>query len=219
MNDIIKNVKNINNIDINPLVICHRINTIEQLQKIPEQYGIEIDLRDSNNKIIVTHDPFTTGPEFKDYIKHYKHAFIILNIKSEGIEWEIIKLLKEYNIKNYFFLDCSFPMIYKLYKYYKENRDNKDANFVRIILPVAIRYSEYESLDTIKLLLNEFKMGFYVWIDCFNKIPDIKEIKNIKQIKTCLVSSELQGRFNEHESYKQFAITNNIDMICTKYMD
>ena len=94
--------------------IAHRINTIPELKQVPRNYGIEFDVRDSNGELLITHDPFTIGPIFEEYIRHFRHRFMIINVKSEGIEFRIIQLLEKYNITNYFFLDCSFPMIWKL---------------------------------------------------------------------------------------------------------
>jgi hypothetical protein len=97
------------------LFCCHRINTSIELQHINPKYGIEIDLRDnSQGQIYLAHDPFTEGELFDNFLKLYTHSFIILNIKSERIEYKVLELLKKYNITNYFFLDSSFPMIYKL---------------------------------------------------------------------------------------------------------
>lgn len=187
------------------LFIAHRINRIEELATIPAEYGIEIDLRDSANKIIVTHDPFTDGVEFEEFIKHYHHSFIILNIKCEGIEFKIKEILVKYNITNYFFLDSSFPMIYKLVK-------SGDHN-------VALRFSEFEDINTI---LNMRGMVKWVWIDCFNTLPlDITNYKIFRDngFNLCLVSPELQGRDNEIESYKHILNKSdiNVDAICTKY--
>ena len=38
--------------------IAHRINKIDELKTIPSQYGVEIDLRPQNDKIILEHDAF-----------------------------------------------------------------------------------------------------------------------------------------------------------------
>ena len=43
------------------LYIAHRINTIKELLKVPKKYGVEIDLRDHGDKIILQHDPFKKG--------------------------------------------------------------------------------------------------------------------------------------------------------------
>ena len=65
------------------LYCCHRINTIDELKQIDVEYGIEIDLRDNlNGEIYLSHDPFITGELFDNFLKFYKHKFIILNIKT-----------------------------------------------------------------------------------------------------------------------------------------
>ena len=94
--------------------IAHRINTIQELKKIPKEYGVELDLRDFGDRLILQHDPFIDGEDFSEYLKNYEHGTMILNIKSERIERKVLGLMQKYNIKDYFFLDSSFPMIYSL---------------------------------------------------------------------------------------------------------
>ena len=77
------------------IYIAHRINTIEQLQKVPNRYGVEVDLRDYNDKLILQHDPFLNGQLFDEYLKYFNHNFLILNIKSERIEFTVLDLLKK----------------------------------------------------------------------------------------------------------------------------
>ena len=101
--------------------IAHRVNTIEEFRKVPKEYGVELDLRDFGERLILQHDPFIDGEDFEDYLKFYNHGTMILNIKSERIEIMTLKLLKKYNIKNYFFLDSSFPMIHLLSKEGEKN--------------------------------------------------------------------------------------------------
>ncbi len=186
------------------IYIAHRINTIEELKKIPANVGVEIDLRDKSNNLILQHDPFKDGENFEEYLKHYNHELMILNIKSERIENRILELLKKYNVTNYFFLDSSFPMIVQL-----SNQGEKNS---------ALRFSELEGIDTILAMQNRVN---WVWIDCFTKLPITQQIA--QQLKTagfkiCLVSPELQGRDHEIEAYKSYlkdhAIT--VDAICTK---
>ncbi len=183
---------------------CHRINTIKQLKKIPKYNGVEIDLRDHNEEIIIQHDPFKKGLKFSTFLSFYHHKFLILNIKSEGIEYKVLKILKFYKIKKYFFLDSSFPMIVNLIK-------KKEKN-------IALRFSDLESIETIK---NFRYMVDWVWLDCFKKIPlDVKIYKLLRKYKykICLVSPELHGRRVKNERainlIKQKKI--NIDMLCTK---
>lgn len=196
-----KKIKINNNIVINTIFIIHRINTIEELNNIDKQFGVEIDLRDKNDKIILSHDPFKDGEYFDRYLNYYKHKIIILNIKSERIEKPIIDILNKNYINDYFFLDSSFPMIYLLNKQYNNNN-------------IALRYSEFESINT-----NLDKYYKYIWIDCFTKFPLNKEIyENIKNKKICIVSPELQQQFNKIEEYRDILLRENIipNYICCK---
>lgn len=184
--------------------ISHRINTIDELKNAPIDCGVEIDIRDNGNRLILSHDPFKQGIEFEDYLKYYNHGTMILNIKSERIEHRVLELIRKYQIKDYFFLDSSFPMIYLLTK---EGEDN-----------IAIRYSEYEGLDTI---LNMKDLVKWVWVDCFSRLPITSEsyaiLKN-NGFKLCLVSPELQGQPEKIDEYKAYLESEQIkfDAICCK---
>lgn len=187
------------------LYISHRINTLSELLVTPSHYGVEIDLRDYQDDIILTHDPFEPGEYFTNFLEHYHHAFLILNIKSERIEHRVLKLLQTYQIINYFFLDSSFPMIYQLTQQ-GERR-------------IALRYSEYEGLENILLMSNKIE---WVWVDCFTSFPlttvKYQLLKN-QGLKICIVSPELQQQPGKLIEYAQYMHTHNIipDMICTKY--
>ena len=185
--------------------IAHRINKKEELEKVSREYGVEIDLRDNiDGTIYINHDPFVLGENFENYLKEYNHGTMILNIKSERIELKILELLKKYNIKNYFFLDSSFPMIKLL-------SDKGEKN-------IALRYSEYEGLDTLEKMQGKVD---WVWVDCFTKLPiDNKIYRKIKDMgyKLCLVSPELQGQPEKIELYAKQIKGEKIefDAICTK---
>ena len=189
-----------------PQIIAHRINKIADLKKIPQNFGVEIDLRAHNDRIIITHDPFDYqgAEDFEDYLAAYKHQTLILNIKSERIELKILHLLKKYHIENYFFLDCSFPMIWALVNQGENN--------------IALRFSEFEGYDTIFNLVDKIR---WVWIDCFTKLPINKEIYDkfrSHNLKLCLVSPELQNQDHKLEDYKALLGKEQIhlDAICTK---
>ena len=77
--------------------ISHRVNTREELGKIPSEYGVELDLRDDlNGRIYIQHNPFEPGEDFEEYLKAYHHGTMILNVKSERIEHKILELLSKY---------------------------------------------------------------------------------------------------------------------------
>ena len=89
--------------NLKPLIICHRRNTIKQLLDTPVEYGIEIDVRTFNNKIILNHDPLKKGIILNKWIKKFNHKFLIINIKEEGLEKYVKKILKKKISKNFFF--------------------------------------------------------------------------------------------------------------------
>lgn len=184
--------------------IAHRINTIAELKNVPTEYGVEIDLRDFGDRLILQHDPFIDGEDFEEYLKHYNHGIMILNIKSERIEYKVLELIQKYEIKKYFFLDSSFPMIYSLSKGGNKN--------------IALRFSEFEGIDTI---LNMSGKVEWVWVDCFTHLPIDNTICHIlkeNSFKLCLVSPELQQQNEKIEEYKILLKNNKIlfDAICTK---
>lgn len=185
--------------------ISHRVNKKEELIKLPKEYGVEIDLRDDlTGRIYMEHDPFKDGEDFEEYLKAYNHGTMILNVKSERIEHKILELLKKYNIKDYFFLDSTFPMIKLL-------SDNGEKN-------IALRYSEYEGMDTVRVMAGKVE---WIWVDCFTKLPInngiYKEMKNMGY-KLCLVSPELQGQPEKIDEYAKQIRDEKIefDAICTK---
>lgn len=185
--------------------IAHRINTVKELKELPHEFGVELDLRDFGTDLILEHDPFVGGEHFEDYLKHYQHGLMILNIKSERIEFKVLELLKKYNISEYFFLDSSFPMINLLASQGENNS--------------AIRFSEFEGLDTVLAMKDKVK---WVWVDCFTKLPiNTENFKILKDagFKLCLVSPELQGRDQDIEEYKTYLNQQKVtfDLICTKY--
>jgi len=185
--------------------IAHRINTIKELKKVPKEYGVEVDLRDFGDRLILQHDPFKNGEDFEEYLKHYDHGTIILNIKSERIEFRVIDLLIKYKVKDYFFLDCSFPMIYLLSEQGEKN--------------IALRFSEFEGLNTIMKMKGRVK---WVWVDCFTKLPLTRETYRSlsANFEICIVSPELQERsVKEIEQYKNLLKPFAVDAICTKRVE
>lgn len=187
------------------LFVCHRINSSNELELIDRNYGIEVDIRDHNENIVLAHDPFNTGESIEHFFDRYNHQLAILNIKSERIEFKIIEEMNKKNIRNYFFLDSSFPMIHTLSKLGIKNN--------------AIRVSEYECIDT---ALKSANLAEWVWIDCFTRFPlNKKSFKKLKRsgFKICIVSPELQGFGVEKiKEFKRLIDKEKIkpDAICAK---
>ena len=175
------------------LKIAHRINTIKGLKDVPVEYGVEVDIRTFDNKLIVVHEPFQKGELLDDYLKKFKeskHKFIILEIKEEGIEKQVIALCKKHSVDNYFLLSVSFPFIYLL---------SKEG-----ISKLALRYSEYEDINTCLSLKDRVE---WVWVDTFTKNPlDAINYKTLKDagFKLCLVCPSRWGREADLSKYKQY---------------
>lgn len=209
-----------NNIVLNIHFICHRVNTIEQLKVLENQpfFGVELDVRDDplnpDNQIHIAHDAFHYGDNFEKYVKLYSQSkyankkTMIVNVKSEQVEYRCMDILEKYNMTNYFFLDSSFPMIYKLNRLAKPPR-------------IACRYSEYEPMEIFKA---QESMVSDIWIDCFTKFPlDILDYSlfRLKKKRICLVSPELQGQPEKIEEYRKQVFDNVYktflcDSICCK---
>lgn len=187
------------------LKIAHRINTLQQLKNVPTSQGIELDIRAYENQLILHHDPFVKGELFEDILKEYQHQTLILNTKCEGMENEILALLEQYQITDYFFLDLSLPFLVKF------------AN--KGLKKIAVRFSEFEPI--------EFALAFagkvdWVWVDCFNHLPlNISTYQELKKhFKICLVSPELQGyELNRITEFTEQISEMEIDAVCTKRPD
>ena len=189
--------------------ILHRINTIALLKKTPSNFGVEIDIRSNGTSLILHHDPYEKGELLEDWIKLYHHGTLILNVKEEGLEASVLKLMKRYKIKDFFFLDQSFPFLRKI-ALMGESR-------------CAVRVSEYENIET---ALSLSGLVEWVWVDCFTRFPlKKKEADQLTNagFRLCFVSPELQGR-KERAHIIEFRRELELlgikgDAVCTKYAD
>lgn len=187
--------------------IRHRINTRADLATVDPAHGVELDLRDRGERLILAHDPFSDGEDFADYLRDYRHGTMILNIKSERIEERVLaELAAAGTVREYFFLDCSFPMIRHL--------------VARGEARIAVRYSEFEPLENVLAVAGQVE---WVWVDCFTRMPlDAEAYSRIKDagFKLCAVSPELQKRAVETiPAYRTELAPYPMDAICTKRPD
>lgn len=158
--------------------IIHRVNQIENLKKIPQEYGCEIDIRADGSKLILNHDPFSNGDNFIDYLDEYKNGTLVLNIKESGIEDTVLKEVRLRGIKSYFLLDVEFPYLFQATKKGERN--------------IAIRFSEKEPIESLNLFQDKLD---WVWIDTITTFPVNVENKHFfKNLKTCLVCPSRWGR-------------------------
>ncbi len=173
-------------------------------------YGIEFDIRDSDEKLVVSHNmPSSSNILLLETVLELYNALnsqtvLALNIKSDGILSEIMAIISQYNISNYFIFDMSVPETIVASK--------KNISFFT-------RQSEYEISPVL------YKESKGVWLDCFiemwyNKDVINQHIENNKQV--AIVSPELHKR-SYIECWKfikenNFHTNNNI-ILCTDLPD
>jgi len=198
-------------------IINHRINNLTDLENIPNNQGIEVDVRYHENQLILNHDPFGHHHEVStkliDLLKKWGgYGPLILNIKTEGIEKACIKVLKEYKVKNWFFLDMSMPYFIK-YSEKAFNDNLKDFSIENL----AVRFSDKEPIEYALSFKNKAR---WIWVDYYLKFPlnhkTISLFKNAK-FKICLVSPELQEKsIFTPKQLAEICKGFNIDAVCTK---
>lgn len=186
--------------------IAHRRNTVDELKATPAELGVEIDIRSHGPDLVLHHDPFVDGTPFGDWLAHYRHRLVILNVKEEGLEARVLAEMAAHGIEEFFFLDQSFPFLIRTARA-GERRS-------------AVRVSEYESLDTALSLAG---LVDWVWLDCFTRFPlGRAEADRLADagFRLCLVSPELQGRAAPREIEAMRALVEGlgirIDAVCTK---
>ena len=187
-------------------IIHHRRNSISLLKTTLNKYGVEVDIRTFGKDLIIQHDPYLKGEKFSEWIKHYSHKFLIINLKEEGLEEKVLKYLKKYNIHDFFFLDQSYPSIFKFALLREKN--------------CSIRVSEFESIETALNFKNKID---WIWVDTYTKLAlNISEYKILKSanFKLCLVSPEI-NKMNKFDIEKIKDIIKErkfkFDAVCTKF--
>jgi len=144
-------------------------------------YGVEVDVRDNHNQLVVSHGPpKTKALPFKKVLelwsRHGSNLTLAINIKADGLQQLLQKALKTYRNMNYLVFDMSFPDM---------------IHFLKRRMRVYSRISDYEEIP---LLYNKAQG---IWLDAFHstwfRSRDIlKHLRNGKDV--CLVSPELHGR-------------------------
>ena len=165
--------------------IIHRVNKSEDLISLPSDFGIEIDIRSDGQNLVLGHDPKQYTENLESYIESFKHSFLIANIKESGIENQVIQSMNEKKIENFFLLDVEFPYILQ--------NNKKNGNYL------SLRYSKYESIESIKPFIGKVK---WIWVDTYADFNVDKNIANIlKNFKICIVSP---SRWNSEYDLKYF---------------
>jgi len=178
-------------------IIKHRVLSVNEIDK---KFGAEIDVRDHDGKIVLSHAMSKIDNEFfSDFLEQFpRKSFLAINVKSSEIENKLKDILTLKNHQKYFVFDFAFPSLRKALK---------------LGLNCAFRLSEYE-----KDIHNNCD---WVWVDCFDKIwYDKKMLEDLKKrrLKIALVSPEIHNRSenkDEFEKIKEFVRFELVDAICT----
>jgi len=196
-----------------PEIICHRgcwrkpaeKNTFEALaQSFRRGWGVETDVRDCDGRLVVSHDPPSRSAlDARHLLEEYRRssagASLAINIKADGLQSLLRRVLNEFDIERYFVFDMSIP---------------ETVVYLREGFHVFVRQSEWEPVP----LLYEEARG--VWMDCFVRdwiVEDdiVPHVSAGKQV--CLVSPEIHGRPAEvvWERLAEMSLDDGRVMLCT----
>jgi len=183
------------------ITIIHKVNSIENLKKIPKNYGVELDIRNGPSGLLLSHEPSNEGTLFEEYLEEYNNELLVANIKESGVEDEAIRLIKNKNIENFFLLDVEFPYIYQ--------------NFELNNQYLSSRFSKYESIESVENLINKVQ---WLWVDTYSDfVIDSNCAEVMNNFKICLVSPSRWGTPQLMDTYikkfKNFSIKIDAIMI------
>lgn len=187
------------------LLIEHRVNTVDHLHRVPRSHGVEVDVRDSGGHLTLSHDPFEAGERLEDYLRSYEHAFIVFNMKCDGLEADVLALARARGISDFFLLDVAAPSLVRLARS-GERR-------------IAVRFSEFEPVESAMALAG---LVDWAWIDCFTRFPLDPERHALlrRHFRLCLVSPELQRHpRSEVRAYRDLLATTPVDAVCSDVCD
>lgn len=144
-------------------------------------FGTETDVRDRDGRLVISHDMADSHSmpleQFFDiYCAHDKSLPLALNIKADGLQAELKKLLEIYCVDNYFVFDMAVP---------------DGLIYARNSFHTYTRHSEIEPVPAF------YEIAQGVWLDEFHShwLDDavIKQHRRMGKA-VCIVSPELHRR-------------------------
>ena len=171
-----------------------------------EGFGTETDIRDNGSNLVISHDMASnTAMPLEDFLDIYRsfggHLPLALNIKADGLQTELKRLLNEYKVEKYFVFDMAVP---------------DGLLYVQQKFVTFTRHSEYETIPSF------YDLAQGIWLDEFlgHWITDAVIEEHFKSGKSiCIVSPELHNRDNsaEWQHYRELEqkIGNDQLMLCT----
>jgi glycerophosphoryl diester phosphodiesterase len=170
-------------------------------------FGVETDIRDSNQELVVSHDMPAGGElalerllERAVSVIGHEHLTLALNIKSDGLSQTLSNILAKFSGLDCFVFDMAIPDM---------------RGYFEVGIPVFTRLSEYETAP----VWLERSAG--VWLDAFDSewytSGLIDDFRNLNK-RVCIVSPELHGR--PHQALWQILkpySTDGMISLCTDF--
>lgn len=156
-------------------------STVAFMRALEHGFGIETDLRNTNEQIVISHDlpanDAITLDEFLEMCKPFGNNIpLALNIKADGLQKPVEAAIEKYNLTKAFAFDMSVP---------------DTLGYAALQIPFYTRCSEYEVTP---VFLGE---ATGVWLDAFHsEWYDMAKIQVLFEAveNVCVVSPELHGR-------------------------
>lgn len=180
------------------------------VRSFEQGYGTETDIRDRNGVLVISHnmpdESAITVETFFDIYKQYNsEPTLALNIKADGLQTELHRLIHAFNIRNYFVFDMAVP---------------DGLHYCKHQFKTYTRQSEYEKSPSY------YQLADGIWLDEFHChwITDDTihhHLHNGKKI--CIVSPDLHKR-DYHQEWKHYKNLESIIgkdrlMLCTDFPD
>lgn len=170
-------------------------------------WGVELDVRDLDGRLVISHDPPAAGAlGFDEVIDAYRAAGcpgrIAVNVKADGLAGAIAEALRDVGHDHWFAFDMSVPDM---------------LHYVRAGLPVFTRHSDVEPAPAL------YGKVAGVWLDDFAggfiERPTIERHLD-KGKRVAIVSPELHGRDRDAvwSQWRRWDLWDRDDvMLCTDH--
>jgi hypothetical protein len=173
-------------------------------------FGIEIDLREQDANLVLSHD----FPSFKSEKLDHKHkvwellepySTVAYNVKEDGLGSLLKQFLNQCKFHNHFAFDMSIP---------------ESVIYQKLEIETAVRVSELEPINL--ELFNKFGGMKKIWLDSFNSdwwLDPVKALELLRGNQIFIVSPELHGRDPQRVwGVGKTLIESNFDVyICTDH--
>jgi len=174
-------------------------------RSVEHGFGIETDVRDSNGRLVISHDcPIGGELEFSSFLDIIgdESVPLAINIKADGLAGLVLQAMNQHTVKDWFVFDMSIPDM---------------RSYINLGCRVFSRMSEVEKKPAY------FDESIGIWLDSFaeewyDQCTIRKLLSQGKQV--CVVSSELHKRDYKGlwEMLKNIHDSESI-MLCTDYPD